>query len=536
MWKRLRRGLGKKLHWKLVLLLLPFAIFVGGYGGYFTYYKINPVTINSSNTIIKTKEGKLVFDDSFVESEKQLILGAIKSENIKLDGLVQAKVRTSLVHDSKLLDINGYLAVVNGNTARQQVTKVELASLPIKIWKDISSVEQTAIATSLGSAKENHSILSSLDELKNEEIALIPISEISPMVKLLSIDGSYYLDDFTSGAIFRQVEFSGPSSSTLAKLVLSDLPSRQSVLSINQTGVTALTRVMQKRLNEVNNPLYFSKLIGGFLRSSDITHVSNEVSFKENCAYSTTAFCSDPRFIETLKDSGVDIVELTGNHNNDLGREYNKNTIELYRSLGWHTVGGGLNTNDAAKFYLVDQKQSKIAFLAYNFADSPGSGAIALDNLAGANSFDTDKIKQDIEKAKLQSNFIIIDVQFWECYAYPSSYVEYPVCDKPIGQQEATFKNLIDLGADMVVGTQAHQPQIFERYKGKPIYYGLGNLYFDQTQWPGTERGIILTHYFLAGKLLQTKLTPTIYDKTLQTRLMSDKNAVDFLSRLINAR
>ena len=88
----------------------------------------------------------------------------------------------------------------------------------------------------------------------------------------------------------------------------------------------------------------------------------------------------------------------------------------------------------------------------------------------------------------------------------------------------------------MVVGTSAHQPQTYEIYNGSPIYYGLGNLYFDQDRWPGTERGIILTHYFLAGKLLQTKLTPTVYDGDYQTRTMTSEEASYLLGRLKAAR
>ena len=127
-------------------------------------------------------------------------------------------------------------------------------------------------------------------------------------------------------------------------------------------------------------------------------------------------------------------------------------------------------------------------------------------------------------------------MQYWECYAYPDGYIEFPECDIPIGEQEAVFKQIADLGADMVVGTQAHQPQTYEIYNGKPIYYGLGNLYFDQTSWPGTERGIILTHYFAKGELLQTKLSPTIYGDALQTELASETQAEYLLNRLENAR
>jgi poly-gamma-glutamate capsule biosynthesis protein CapA/YwtB (metallophosphatase superfamily) len=142
------------------------------------------------------------------------------------------------------------------------------------------------------------------------------------------------------------------------------------------------------------------------------------------------------------------------------------------------------------------------------------------------------KLEADITDAKEQSDFVIVSVQYWECYAYPEGYIEYPECDGPIGEQESVFKKVIDYGADMVVGSSAHQPQTYEFYRSKPIYYGLGNLYFDQTSWPGTERSIVLTHYFANGKLLQTKLTPTVYSDDLQTRLMTDDEAAYLLGRL----
>jgi poly-gamma-glutamate synthesis protein (capsule biosynthesis protein) len=240
--------------------------------------------------------------------------------------------------------------------------------------------------------------------------------------------------------------------------------------------------------------------------------------------------------IEALKASGVDVVELTGNHNNDVGSQYNTETINLYKSLGWGTFGGGLNNEEASKPFLSDQKGTKLALLGYNYPDSPNGGAISGLAKAGANSFDFDKIQADITAAKQTSQYVIVDIQFWECYAYPNGFVEFPECDSPITNQAEVFKKVVDLGADMVVGSSAHQPQTFELYKDKPIYYGLGNLYFEQIEWPGTERGIILTHYLNNGKLLQTKLTPTVYDNDLQTRVMTDSEAEKLLTRLDSAR
>lgn len=480
---------------------------------------------------------ELSFDSSVSESEKVRIQDSIKALNVEIDGEVTAKIATAatVVPEDTIIDV--YVPVTNWNASKQSVTKPELMATPPLIWHETDKTVREAVGNTFGIASESMLELSDLTTVTDEQIALIPVSKLDSSVKLLSLDDVFYLDSFKSGALFRTVTLEGGNADKLNGLSFSGIPTKDTTLSYIQTGVTALTRVMMRKLNDVGgNPLYFSEKIGDFLSSADITHVSNEVSFKENCQFSQTSFCSDPRFIETLKDSGVDVVELTGNHNNDQGRDANTNTINQYRSLGWNTVGGGLNTDDAAKYYVADKKSSKVALLAYNYPDSPTGGAIATKDAAGANSFDFDRIAADIKKAKTEANFVIVDVQYWECYSYPEGYVEYPQCDVPTGKQEPDFKKLIDLGADMVVGISAHQPQYYEVYNGKPIYYGLGNLYFDQTQWPGTERGIILTHYFSGGKLLQTKLSPTRYDKKLQTALMPTPEAESFLSRLLSAR
>jgi poly-gamma-glutamate synthesis protein (capsule biosynthesis protein) len=62
-----------------------------------------------------------------------------------------------------------------------------------------------------------------------------------------------------------------------------------------------------------------------------------------------------------------------------------------------------------------------------------------------------------------------VSVQFGEVDAYTPSATQAPIC-----------REIIDYGADMLYGSQAHQIQQVVFYKNKPIYYGLGNFLFDQ--------------------------------------------------------
>ena len=482
-------------------------------------------------TVEEKVEARLVFDESVTEAESTLINSEVAAQNIDITGQVDVSVSWEIGVDNEDIVLMSYVPTVDKYDISQDSAVYDLQSSTVSSTSDenISDYFEPFVTRIAG--VDDSDGLSSTDSA----ITFIPFEDVSTSVKVISIEGNYFLDEFNGGAVHRVVSFDGEGSSSLAMFQIERM-SEKDVFKTNITGVTALTREMQNKLDEVKDPLFFSDKIGDFLADADLTHVSNEVSFKEPCAYSRTLFCSPPEFIETLKASGVDLVELTGNHNNDLGDNFNTETINQYHDLGMGTVGGGLNAEEAAKPFTVSEDGTNLAFLAYNYPDSIGSGAIATETKAGANSFDFEKIEKDIAEAKVSSDSVIVNVQFWECYAYPDGYIEFPKCDKPIGEQEATFKKIVDLGADMVVGSSAHQPQTWEYYKGKPIYYGLGNMYFEQTQWPGTERGLVLSNYYVAGEHVQTKITPTVYGKDFQPRLMNDEEANYLLGRLNEAR
>lgn len=384
--------------------------------------------------------------------------------------------------------------------------------------------------------------ISTTELATSENVKLTSITKLEPSQKMLKLDGHYFFDDFKQGAVYHVLNFDSSNPQEAIDLVkphLPEFPTKDNTLSLNQTGVTALSRLMVAKLNRVGNATYFAENIANYLSAADLTHLSNEVSFASPCNGNSgsVVLCADPRMIDAITAVGADIIELTGNHNNDYGITANLETIAKYEDLGLKTFGGGKDEEAAAKPLEISQKEAKITLLGYNQSTSTkANGQGANGSKPGANIYSTEKAQADISAAKERGDFIIVDMQYFECYSYPDYGAEMPSCDKPISGQQELFRSLIDMGADMVIGTQAHQPQTFELYNGKPIYYGLGNLFFDQTYWPGTTRGMILTHYFVSGKYVQTRIAPTVYDTNLQVKLMDEETATWFLNRLNQAR
>jgi hypothetical protein len=94
----------------------------------------------------------------------------------------------------------------------------------------------------------------------------------------------------------------------------------KAITSYTHTGVTALTRRTGSVLNSIGNEKYL-ELIKPAIGNPDILHISNEVSMQANCDYSNMKmkFATSPKHFEILELLGADIVELTGNHNLDVG-------------------------------------------------------------------------------------------------------------------------------------------------------------------------------------------------------------------------
>ncbi len=409
---------------------------------------------------------------------------------------------------------------------------------------------QSNLKNKIKCLKNIEEVINALKKDTNK-IAILLATDLNPQLKLLTINNNYYLDAPNKNPLRLRIILTSKNVDKYAigitksiintRKLLPNLGLNSSqILKVNMTGVTAITRSLALKIEQTKDYKWPAKKLANFLKDADLTHTSNEVSFVPGCKpTSGMRFCSNPKYAATLEAIGLDIIELTGNHNNDYGVKWSTWSINnIYKPHNWDYFGGGLNSKDAAKILYKNLKGTKLAFIGYNYYDTMlHTHAIATNTHGGANSFSYTKLKNDISAAKKQGALTIVDFQYTECYAYPEKWgTLYPPCYRPIAGQTKLFRKAIDYGADVVIGTQAHQPQAFEIYKGKLIFYGLGNLFFDQWEWPGTSQGLILTHYFYNGKHLQTKITTIKYNRNLQPYITTGKERTTLLKYLLEAR
>ena len=486
---------------KFLLIFLSFIVmFVGVFFGVQFFTKTGIFRI----------PGVVYYDES-LSSDEQSILKEIFTEKVDLDKDVKISARNVL-----------------------ELSELKSGEYIYNIYVPVTDFYSTETGITTETAAEIFD--TSFQTANNFE--LIPVEELDFSKKLLALNNNYYLDEFNTGAVYRIISFDSEKYQDEIEPLVKEkftkkFPSKDSVLTFAQTGVTALSRGMNARLNAVGgDATYFAEQIGPFLSAFDITHTSNESSFTDFA--NSSNICSDKRFINTLTAIGLDVVELTGNHNQDCGDEAARETIDTYMQNEIKMVGGGKTATEAAVPLELSEKNSNITMLAFN----QSTGGATLDNTPGANQYYETKAAEQIKEAKERGDLVIVDIQYYECSAYASEY-EDAACDRAnssAGDQIGFFRHLIDLGADVVVGTSAHQAQTYELYGDGVIYYGLGNLFFDQIWWPGTTRSLVLAHYIYNGKLLQTKLVGTVYGKDMQTKLLDADTMKWWLERLISVK
>lgn len=358
--------------------------------------------------------------------------------------------------------------------------------------------------------------------------AIVPFEQLNPQWKVLSIDGiSPIHKDFD----LSDYELAIPISMTgaapeLPKFLSSNRdPEKMTVLAM--TGVTALVRATAFTM-EQRGVTYPASDIGPILQSADITHISNEVPFAENCPYPNPVqedvrFCSRTKYIELLESVDTDIVELTGDHFADWGAEAMRYTLELYDQRGWPYYGGGENFKEGRKPVMIEHNSNKLAFIGCN---AKGGGfATASQSSPGAVYCDWNWMEQKIAELRAEDYLPIATFQHFEYYTYAAQ-----------PNQIRDAERMIGAGAVIISGSQAHQPQAFEFSQGSIAHHGLGNLFFDQLDVSeATRQGFIDLHVFYDGRHISTELVTIYFIDYARARLMTPQERANLLQAVFSA-
>ncbi|WNS46433.1 CapA family protein [Paenibacillus sp. MMS20-IR301] len=236
------------------------------------------------------------------------------------------------------------------------------------------------------------------------------------------------------------------------------------------------------------------------LQQADLAFANLEtpVSVRGEAADKTFVFRSKPAALQGLTYAGIDGVSLANNHILDYGQTAMLDTlIHLDKAKIGHT-GAGKNIEEAFKPFTRTVKGKTIAMLGVSRVLSGPSWYAGKNSPGAASAYTPDPLLSAIRKSAEKNDYTIVYIHWnQEFKDYPENYAR------------TLAKQMIDSGADIILGAHSHCLMGIEYYKHKPIYYSLGNFVFNRSTRGGDKTlHSMLVHFTISGSELTSKITP----------------------------
>lgn len=282
------------------------------------------------------------------------------------------------------------------------------------------------------------------------------------------------------------------------------------------------------------------------LAEADICFMNCEMSLtrRGSKVEKTINLRSDPAVAASLAELGIHVVTIANNHMLDYGHSGLCDTLEALDAAGIARVGAGASIDEALRPHFREVDGRRFAFLGVaatlppGFAasrDRPGIAPIRVDfsfdinpNLMSeqpgtapvvrthAVDEDVDRVASAISDARAAADHVIIAVHWGltrrRVTPFQGMIAEY---QPPLGRA------LIDAGADAVIGNHSHNLHGIEVYRGRPIFYSLGNFIF-QDPHDYMEPESLIVHLEFTAHSMRARLRPILIDDEGFPRLPDD--------------
>lgn len=236
------------------------------------------------------------------------------------------------------------------------------------------------------------------------------------------------------------------------------------------TGDILLDRGVRTVVEKQGVDQLFSAAIDSVLQASDVVVGNLECPATKIKApvFKKYIFRAEPEWLATLQRHGFTHLNIANNHSIDQGREGLLDTYQNIMKAGMTPFGAGQNRQEAVQPVLLSKTPRRVWLVASlqmaleNYALLPDKPCVSQQSI--------DSLCQRV--AQLRS----ADPQ---CYIIVSLHWGWENHVEVVPRQRYDAHQLIDAGADCLVCHHTHTRQPMETYRGKPVFYGLGNFIFD---------------------------------------------------------
>jgi hypothetical protein len=415
--------------------------------------------------------------------------------------------------------------------------------------KDLSEERQLAVAR--GSREEAGGLLDRTEfrSFDSEEavidhvsetpgaLGLVPWDEVGPRVKALSVNGESLLDpdsDRAENYPLKPEDGTVPDPEKLRRMVVGGdivLDRGQYYMVIRRGmgidfpldgGYAAVTsRVPEQSAYSETGIIhqFTAERTGGagavrkYLSGADLTLANFENPVIRDSVYhpDATTFTGDLRLMPELDQAGIDGVTLGNNHILDAGTTGLDETMGHLDDAGIAHAGAGMDLAEARKPMIFDVGGTKIGVLSYMGVPNY-DWAWATESAPGTAPLLENLMEEDIKRLRPKVDLVVVS---------PHWGIEYMATPEP--EQVKLAHAAVDAGADIFIGGHAHWPKGIEMYKGKPIYYGVGNFLLDQSWSEETSTAIFADVTLYGDDVVQTRPVPFIILDRAQPNFLTPK-------------
>ncbi len=212
------------------------------------------------------------------------------------------------------------------------------------------------------------------------------------------------------------------------------------------------------------------KNVASYISEADIAYINVEtlIGGNDNPISGYPTFNSPEAAGEKLLDLGFDVFNLAHNHMLDsYNDKYLKNCDRFFTERGGTTIGYYEDKADTDNIVVYECKGVKIAFLAYTYSTNgvklPSSSSTYIPYI------NSDLIDRQMKAAKELADLVFVSMHWGDEDHYTVN-----------SQQRSTAQQLVDLGADVIIGMHPHvlqESKWVEREDGTRclLTYSLGN-------------------------------------------------------------
>lgn len=210
------------------------------------------------------------------------------------------------------------------------------------------------------------------------------------------------------------------------------------------------------------------------MQNADIMMLNNEFPYSDRGSPlpgKKFTFRANPAYVSYLDEMGVDIVSLANNHAYDYGEEAFLDTMQILQDAGISYVGAGVNEQQAMEPAYFSINGIKLAILSatqIERLDNPDTKGATETSPGVFRCWNGDKLLQAVARTKENCDFLIVFIHWGTENEEETDWA-----------QNKQAPELVEAGADLIIGAHPHILQKTDVIKGVPVVFSLGNFWFN---------------------------------------------------------